>query len=279
MRFLSVCIFLLLGKFGFASNKVLYIYNGPGASIESLAATQYTLSKAAGSCYKVAFLDEKEIANETWTKDAALLVMPGGADLPYVEKLQGKASQIIKAYVKEGGSYLGICAGAYFGSGYVEFDKGGELEVLGERELQFFPGKAVGPLLAPYDYATNSGARAAAVYFHSAVPSWDSKKLVHLYFNGGPYFLDAENYKGVKVIGYYQIDSQKKSLPAILKIEYGKGSVVLSGVHVEYPLALLNEEDPYIRCILTDLEKSETTRQELLTMLFRELNLFKVLKK
>ena len=46
----------------------------------------------------------------------------------------------IKDYVTQGGSYLGICSGAYFACDRIEFDKGGPLEVIGERFLKFHPG-------------------------------------------------------------------------------------------------------------------------------------------
>ena len=47
-------------------------------------------------------------------------------------------------YVKSGGSYLGLCAGAYYGCARVVFEPGTPLEVVGGRELQFFPGTARG---------------------------------------------------------------------------------------------------------------------------------------
>ena len=50
----------------------------------------------------------------------------------------------IREYVSKGGKYLGICAGGYYASSYVEFEKSTTLEVLGDRELSFFPGKAIG---------------------------------------------------------------------------------------------------------------------------------------
>jgi glutamine amidotransferase-like uncharacterized protein len=43
-----------------------------------------------------------------------------------------------------GGSYLGLCAGAYYGSSRVVFEPGTPLEVIGDRELAFFPGIARG---------------------------------------------------------------------------------------------------------------------------------------
>ncbi|MEW5299670.1 MAG: hypothetical protein WDW36_002662 [Sanguina aurantia] len=70
--------------------------------------------------------------------------MPGGADLPYCRLLNGQGNNMITEYVKGGGSYLGLCAGAYYGCSSVEFEPGSSMEVSGDRELAFFPGVAVG---------------------------------------------------------------------------------------------------------------------------------------
>ena len=65
--------------------------------------------------------------------------------------------------MKEGGSYLGICAGGYYGSSFVEFAKDDPvMEIVGERELAFYPGTACGPMF-PYDYSNNSGARTLSI--------------------------------------------------------------------------------------------------------------------
>jgi glutamine amidotransferase-like uncharacterized protein len=193
--------------------------------------------------------------------------MPGGADLPYVSKLKGEGNRVIKKFVQKGGSYLGICAGSYYGSGYVEFDKGGDLEVLGKRELAFFPGKAIGPILATYDYKNHSGARAADIKIHL-----DGFQQVNLYFNGGGFFEDAENHPNVSVIGSYKTNIGRK-LPAIIHIPYGKGRVILSGVHFEYEPVLLDSSDQYLGKILPGLEKDNAIRLTLARELLRKLNL------
>lgn len=41
-------------------------------------------------------------------------VIPGGRDLPYCRDLNGYINDRIIRYVKEGGVYMGICAGAYY---------------------------------------------------------------------------------------------------------------------------------------------------------------------
>lgn len=51
-------------------------------------------------------------------------------------------------YVRRGGAYLGLCAGAYYASSRVQFEPGSALQVVGSRELSFFPGVARGAAYA-----------------------------------------------------------------------------------------------------------------------------------
>jgi glutamine amidotransferase-like uncharacterized protein len=95
--------------------------------------------------------------------------MPGGRDLPYVKKLQGQGNRNISDFVRNGGSYLGICAGAYYGCSLVQFAQGDSLlEVVGPRELAFFPGISQGPVFAGFDYASCAGAKAADIHLTQA---------------------------------------------------------------------------------------------------------------
>lgn len=234
---------------------MIYIYNDEGVSQESLKQTLNTFQKTP---YQVETIDAERVINNKWIDDAALLIMPGGADLPYHNKLSGKGNKNIKTYVKEGGAYLGICAGGYYGAAQVIFDKGGPLEVIGSRELSFYDGKAIGPVLAPYDYLSNSGSRAAKVTFNSKVAS--------IYYNGGGYFEYAESKPHTKVIGTYA-----NHLPAIVSIQYQKGSVVLSGVHFEYDASLLDSEDKFLNKIIGELAQSNNKRLLLLNEVLSQL--------
>mgnify|MGYP001804254009 CR=1 FL=1 len=150
-KFIGIIVSLIVVNVGscFAEvAKTVYIYNDIGSSRDSIRHSLYTLTQIISSDYNIQTIDSAEIKRKEWVKDAALLAMPGGADIAYMEKLNGQGNNIIKEYVKNGGSYLGICAGAYYASGEVEFDKDGPLEVLGKRELAFFPGKTIGPTIA-----------------------------------------------------------------------------------------------------------------------------------
>ncbi len=245
------------------SSKKISIYNGLGAGKESIDQTLYSIQQLQLNC-DITLIHDKELLQEIWTKDTTLLIMPGGADLPYVAKLRGKGNEIIKNFVKSGGSYLGICAGGYYGSSYVEFDKGGPLEVVGKRELGFFPGKAIGPILATYDYRSNSGARSTWIQ-----PSFSSSPIC-VYSNGGSHFEDKENSPHVEVLAKYCV-KDLENCSAIVKMKYGKGVVILSGVHFEFAPELLNPEDPHLQIIIPELKKNNAARKNLVRNIFEQL--------
>jgi len=238
------------------TSNIVYVYNDDGVGEQSWLHLMYCLKQMLPDKYYIKTINATEVKSKNWTKNAALFVMPGGADIPYTKKLNGVGNKIIKDYVANGGTYLGICAGSYYGSGYVEFDKGGELEVLGSRELAFFPGKAIGPAIGFYNYKSNIGAQAANISVFIA----GIKKNIHLFLHGGPYFANAESFSNVSVIGWYKIKNNVK-LPAIIHIKYGKGNVVLSGVHFEYEPNMLDKHDKFLTKLIPQLDASNEARK------------------
>lgn len=119
-----------------------------------------------------------------------MLVIPGGADLPYVNDLSGDGTARIRKYVESGGKiqhslktkanrltviigrYLGICAGGYFGASEVQFEKGTPLEVCGPRDLKFFPGVARGCVYPGFEYKSLRGSRGKILFFVSFMWIW-----------------------------------------------------------------------------------------------------------
>lgn len=234
----------------FATNKnQILVYNDSGVEETPLKQTLNMLH-ALTDQYEIKTINANDIINTDWEENTALLVIPGGADIPYAKKLNGKGNQKIINYVKNGGSYLGICAGGYYGANNIEFAKGTELEVIGKRELNFYPGKAVGPALAHYVYNSNEGARAAKLI-------WQNNEVT-TYFNGGAYFEKPTNYKHVTVLARYKTLPEQNA--AIVKINVDNGTVVLSGVHFEYDFQLLNKNDQYVNSIIPKLQTSNNQR-------------------
>lgn len=206
----------------------IYIYNDEGAHPRSVQGCHDAVEK--WTPYQANFIDAQALIHNNWAHAAALII-PGGADLPYCTKLNGAGNQRIRSYIEQGGAYIGICAGAYYASAMCDFHRGDKSEVLGARELAFYPGTAVGPTLAPYDAASESGMRTAQIQWHDG-------SMHQIYFNGGCHF--PQPHEEVKILGYYTNKQQRlpdygpNPLPAIIKCHVGAGKALLSGVHIEY---------------------------------------------
>ncbi len=206
---------------------IIYFYADDGAIVDEIDLWHTNINLIACP-YEIVPITAAEILTGH-LKGSLAFIMPGGADLKYVEKLNGRGNQKIRTYVEEGGVYIGPCAGGYYGSRYCDFHRGDRrgYEVLGSRELAFANVHAVGPVLAPYEYASESGARIAEI-------CWEDGSQWQSYYNGGCYF-DVKDPTNVRVLAHYQ-NEKAKDLPAIIECTVGLGKAYLSGIHPEYPL-------------------------------------------
>ncbi|KAJ3414706.1 biotin holocarboxylase synthetase [Chytridiales sp. JEL 0842] len=177
------------------------VYTGAGTSKGSADLTLKLLRSMLSLSYDVIPVDANVLTKEPWQATASLLVIPGGRDLPFVDSLSPIGTSLIKDWVRKGGKYLGICAGAYFACSKVEFEVGRSgYQVVGSRDLGFFQGVGRGSVTPEFVYHndTNQGARAAKVSINleALSSSKDPTKpilnsgstLMDLYVNGGPYF-------------------------------------------------------------------------------------------
>ncbi len=233
--------------------KSIYIYNNLGVSEESLKQTLGMFESFLGN-YQIKIISE--ITAEDWILDAALLVMPGGADIPYTRKLNGLGNAIINNYINAGGKYLGICAGAYYGTSAIEFGVGTKFEVVGRRELKLFNGKAIGPVFGRYSDLDNSGAIPAQI-------TVDGIDNFPVFFNGGCYFSTGD----CCVIATYS----ELNLSSIISIKNNR--VILSGVHFEYNPSILDCTDKYLSEIAEKLLPFENQRIKLVKYILKLLDL------
>ena len=240
---------------GFSLSTVL-VYSDEGVDQLGLSKTLSTLRSALSpSLYEIKTIDAAGLKMGLCRKNCSLLVIPGGRDLPYLAKLGKEGMATVKNYVLNGGSYLGICAGAYFASGFVEFQKGGPLEVLGERHLQFFSGKAIGPAIDKdaFCYSSPLGARAARISY--------KEDDLSVYYNGGCYFADGLKHPDIQVISrYLEVDGHP---PAIISCAVGKGRAVLSGVHFEFSSDSFGSDSALIQKVILGILPYESKRLEL----------------
>ncbi|KAK8115987.1 biotin-protein ligase [Apiospora sp. TS-2023a] len=259
------------------------VYTGTGTTIESVKHAIYTLRRLLSPNYAVIPITESTLLKEPWGPSAALIVFPGGADLGYCRVLNGQGNAIISEYVRRGGAYLGLCAGAYYGSKKCEFEVGNKpMEVVGSRELAFFPGICRGGAFAGFQYHSEKGARAVRLNvrkdaFKSAGVLSDE---VTTYYNGGGVFVPFRGELGddVEVLASYADDlnvdgGEEKA--ALVHCKVGLGSALLSGPHPEFsPVNLSKQNDvPDYDELIATLKATDDVRTEFLKACLAKLGL------
>ena len=114
-----------------------------------------------------------------------------------------------------------------------------KLEVIGPRELGFFPGTCRGSAFRGFVYHSEVGTRAAMLEVKGgAFRSGLVPKGFRSYYNGGGVFFDAGKFKekGVEVIASYaeSLDVEGgEDAAAIVYCKFGEGHVILTGPHPE----------------------------------------------
>lgn len=206
------------------------VYEGPGVSRTSLINTLSSLRTLLSPHYAVQTASAEVLISQPWSKSCALLVIPGGRDTPYVSSLS-RATSAIKEYVSSGGSFLGICAGAYYASARVEFEMKTPLEVSGGRPLGLFNGICRGCIYPGFSYESESGACAVDI----SVKNFEPSIIRGLYYNGGGEFIGAESSTSTSILSTY-LQGRTSSKVAAVHCKVGNGTAILWGAHIEFSL-------------------------------------------
>ncbi|KAK0644034.1 biotin-protein ligase [Cercophora newfieldiana] len=253
-----------------ASRKLnVLVYTGTGSTIESVRHCMYSLRRLLSPNYAVVPITESALLKEPWAPTCALLVVPGGADLGYCRALNGSGNRSIIQFVRRGGAYLGFCAGGYYGSQRCEFEVGNpELEVVGSRELAFFPGTCRGGAFKGFAYHSERGAKAAKIAVNKgalsetlAIPD-----IFKCYYNGGGVFVDAgQKASGIEVLAEYEDElavDPGSSKAAVVYCKVGEGRVVLTGPHPEFAATNLGKhrDIPGYDALISELAADDDAR-------------------
>jgi biotin--protein ligase len=113
------------------------------------------------------------------------------------------------------------------------------LEVIGSRELEFFPGTCRGCAFKGFVYHSEAGARAVELKVEKKIFNNDIVPAnFRSYYNGGGVFVDAGKFsdKGVEILATYAdpLDCEGGEGPAaIVYRKVGEGGVLLTGTHPE----------------------------------------------
>jgi biotin--protein ligase len=214
---------------------------GNGTTVASVRHCLFSLRRLLAPHYAVIPVTADMLVKEPWTATCALLVVPGGADLGYCAALDGTGNRRIEQFVRRGGAFLGFCAGGYYGCRRCEFEVGNPpLEVIGNRELGFFPGTCRGGAFPGFVYHSEDGARAAELRVHrDALGAGSAPDAFRSYYNGGGVFVDAPRFadNGVEVLASYADElnvDPGEGAAAVVYCRICDGAAVLTGPHPEY---------------------------------------------
>ncbi|KZF22765.1 class II aaRS and biotin synthetase [Xylona heveae TC161] len=258
------------------------VYAGNGSTPESVRHCLYSLRRLLSPNYAVIPVTGDVILKEPWTASCALLVFPGGADLGYCRTLNGEGNRRIKQFLQRGGTYLGLCAGGYYGCKRCEWEVGDKkMEVIGSRELGLFPGICRGCAFSGFVYHSEAGARAAELKVEKGAFSEEElPDSFRTYYNGGGVFVDAPNLKnqGVEILASYteklHVDPGEGAA-AVVYCKVGEGAAVLTGPHPEFAAVNLDKSanGPDYPKLVEELAADEQARASFLRACLSKLGL------
>ncbi len=212
----------------------IWVYDDEGASALSVQSALVTMQQKLPEnlITKVQTISSQDIIDNVLNdklndETRSILVMPGGADLPYCDKLNGLGNDNIRQFISEGNIYIGICAGGYYGAHDIKFagqSSEESYEINGARELALFSGTAIGSISEftdgqLYDEAVKSKTIVSLDYANG--------QQDEVYYHGGAYFV-ADNDAKFNIVATYNNGKN-----AVVSGNFGQGKYLLSGVHFE----------------------------------------------
>lgn len=247
-----------------------YILKTNGVSEQSSQRLQEAFTQRPSHFNQPIVVDEKTLQQHLAKIDSAeapkhLVVVPGGyAPMISVSlNMNTKTGKLawLQNFVKEGGGYLGICAGAIIGSSKLNHSVPRFMQA---PLITTYPGLGLLPVQANSPAFNKLSPVSLTENFDDALKS-SIKVRVHCedqnmriaYNCHGPEF-PSNSCKDVNVLATYEKNGKLSTAGAVVQGSYGKGNVVLSTIHTE-----LTAEDVGN----TETEAESTSRSELTDLL------------
>jgi glutamine amidotransferase-like uncharacterized protein len=193
------------------------IYHGQGVWPAGRAAIEHMLM-----AHNVAWLPIG--ADELHAGDfgyADVFWLPGGWSGDYEERITPQGMEHIRQFVRAGGRFVGICAGAFFASRLIVWE--GEMF---DYPAGLFAGQAVGPIaeIAAWPQCAMADVDLEPRHPINATLITPRQQLYY----GGPVFVP-DDAQAVDIVATYSTNGQ----PAAVTFQYGQGRVFLTGLHFE----------------------------------------------
>lgn len=242
------CIFLFLSIFLFTDckkyaltpdlNTSIALYSGKGTWDESVTACTKMFEWMDQSVELV----DAEYINNNSLDNHSIICFPGGNMYQYSQNISAEGKEKIRSFIRNGGSYIGICGGAYFSAEKVIW-QGNQLPMT---SLNLFEGNATGPVDAIVPYPQYGMCQVNIVdTTHVITQSIPTTQWILYYW--GPVL--KPNSADITILGKYNAVNQ----PAMLAFGYGKGRVFITGTHPE-----IEEDSDRDGVVFTDTVRNGT---------------------
>lgn len=180
----------------------ILLFTGTGTSRGDVAALE-TILRRGGLGYATASSAQLNAMPASRLHEYRLIIVPGGNFIDIGSHLTSNATANVRGAVRDGVNYLGVCAGGFF-AGVTGYNS---LNLTSGATFHFYGAEARGIRKAPVRIEDATG------------------RALDQYWEDGPEFTGW----GAVVATY------PDKTPAIVEGTYGRGWVVLSGVHPEAP--------------------------------------------
>lgn len=223
-----LCLLLLLSIFIFTYcknntlnpdfNTDIALYSGKGTWDKSVTASTKMFEWMDQSVKLV----NAEYINNNSLDNFRIICFPGGDMYQYSQDISIEGKEKIRAFISNGGGYIGICGGAYFSAEKIIW-QGNQLPMT---SLNLFAGSAEGPIDGIVPYPQYGMCQVNIVdTTHVITRSMHTPQWILYYL--GPVLKPSS--ADITILGKYNTVNQ----PAILAFEYGKGRVFVIGIHPE----------------------------------------------
>jgi glutamine amidotransferase-like uncharacterized protein len=202
------------------------IYDDAGGGGQGPANVSKCLAASAAKEFGFAIVSAEQIRAGR-LKEADVLVQPGGSGSKQAEALKPEGREAIKAFVRGGGGYVGICAGAYLASA----DYTWSLHILNAKVVD------------RQHWARGTGEVKVRMSAEGRKLFGVNDEVVSVFYGQGPLLAPAEEagLPAYQTLGTYETEIAKKGAPAgVMKgttafaaAGFGKGRVVCLSPHPE----------------------------------------------
>lgn len=211
MKLMMGLVLFFIFNISYANDKAL-IYMGPGSCEDGCTEASVEMAKLAGLTPVI--VTPETISKEIF-KDAKIWIQPGGYASVAARALKTEGMELIRNFVKDGGGYVGFCAGGFLATELIG--------TTGNTGLGILPGRSI-----PY----KSYRRRAITLEKTDWTLAGGFTQRQIYWEGGPYFtFKKDEAMKVEELGKYNRTGQTVSV----RSTFGLGKVYVTGLHPEAP--------------------------------------------